>query len=185
MLPGPDEIARIAFDHAPVGLAVARNRVIERCNARFGTIFGYPPAELAGRSLSLFYPSAEEFERIGAIGLVEMRATGYYVDERIMRRRSGEMFWCRVRGQSLTPEDPFAHSVWSFADISDYRPIVRLTKRERQVAMLLGEGRTSKEIARLLGLSPRTVETHRARLQQKLEVRNTAECVARLSGLPG
>ena len=101
-----------------------------------------------------------------------------------MRRRDGALFWCRVRGQSLTPDDPFARAVWSMADISDARPIVELSKRERQVAMLLTVGHTSKEIARLLDISHRTVEGHRANLNIKLGVRNSAECVARLSGIP-
>jgi len=176
--------AALAFAHAPVGLALTRNRVIDRCNARFCETFGYAASELQGRSLAVLYPSNEEFLRIGEIGLERMRASGRYADERIMQRRDGSLFWCRVRGQSLTPEDPFARAVWSFADISESRPVVDLTARERQVAALLAAGQTSKEIARLLELSPRTAEAHRARLQTKLGARNTAELVARLSGLP-
>lgn len=178
------EKAALAFDHAPVGLALTRDRVIERCNVRFCETFGYPAEALTGRSLAVLYPSDEEFLRIGEIGLERMRATGRYADERIMRRRDGALFWCRVRGQSLTPDAPFARAVWSFADLSESRPVADLTARERQVAGLLAEGRTSKEIARLLELSPRTAEAHRARLQAKLGARNTAELVARLTGLP-
>ena len=113
-----------------------------------------------------------------------MRRENFYVDERIMKRRSGEHFWCRVRGQSLTPENPFERAVWSFADISGLRPIVNLTLRERQIAMHIAEGLTSKEIARLLDISHRTVEAHRARLQEKLDARNSAEVIARITGLP-
>ncbi|MHA6326332.1 helix-turn-helix transcriptional regulator [Roseivivax sp. CAU 1753] len=174
----------IAFDAAPIGLLISRDRVIEACNRACGDVFGYPPAALAGRSLALLYPSRDEFRRIGEIGLERMRKSGVYLGERIMRRRNAELFWCRVRGQSLTPEAPFAHAVWSMEDISDSRPIVQLSRRERQVAMLLTEGHTSKEIARLLGISHRTVEAHRSSLNRKLNVRNSAECVARLSGLP-
>ena len=101
-----------------------------------------------------------------------------------MKRRGGDLFWCRVRGQSLTPDDPFAHAVWSFADLSGVRPITHLSRRERQVAMHLTEGLTSKEIARLLDISPRTVEAHRAKLIEKLEARNGAELIARLTGTP-
>ena len=180
-----EDLKLLAFEHAPIGLVVSRQRVIDCCNRHFGQVFGYEPKSLEGLSLATLYPSSEEFRRIGEIGLKQMRQTGYYSGERIMRRRDGALFWCRVRGQSLTPDDPFAHAIWSMADISDTRPIVALSKRERQVAMLLTEGRTSKEIALLLGISHRTVEAHRAKLNQKLEVRNSAECVARLSGIPG
>lgn len=173
-----------AFEHAPVGLALTRHRVVVGCNARMRETFDYPPGALEGQSLAQLYPSTEEFRRIGEIWLERMRQTGRYADERIMQRRDGTMFWCRVRGQSLTPDDPFARAVWSFADISDTRPVTDLTARERQVAAHLAEGRTNKEIARLLGLSPRTAEAHRARLLAKLGARNTAELVARLTGLP-
>jgi DNA-binding NarL/FixJ family response regulator len=48
----------------------------------------------------------------------------------------------------------------------------------------LAHGRTSKEIARHLGLSPRTIEDVRARLLRKFEVRNVTELLTRLTG-PG
>lgn len=179
-----DEAIALGFQHAPVGLVLTRHRTVEVCNQRFCETFGYRIQDLAGRSLALLYPSPEEFVRIGAIGLEKMRACGRYTDERIMRRKRGDLFWCRVRGQSLTPDDPFARAVWSFVDLSDTRPVVDLTRRERQVAALLAEGRTNKKIAQVLGLSPRTAEAHRARLLAKLEARNTAELVARLTGLP-
>jgi len=179
-----EQVSAQGFEHAPVGLVLSRNRVIETCNARFCETFGYPAEALVGASLQILYPSTEEFLRIGAIGLARMRATGRYGDERIMRRRNGALFWCRVQGQCLTPEEPFARAVWAFEDLSDTRPMVDLTARERQVAALLAEGHTSKEIARLLALSPRTAEAHRARLLAKFGARNTAELVARLSGLP-
>lgn len=90
-----------------MGLVVARHRVIQTCNSKLLQIFSFRRCDLLGKSLFLLYPSEEEFERIGRIGLQRMRGTGYYNDERIMKRRSNELFWCRVRGQSLTPEDPF------------------------------------------------------------------------------
>lgn len=179
-----EEAAVIGFRHAPVGLALTHQRIVEACNRRFCETFGYAEKALAGRSLALLYPSDEEFQRTGAIGLERMRATGRYADERIMRRKDGTMFWCRVRGQSLTPEDPFARAVWSFVDLSEVRPVTDLTQRERQVAALLAEGRTNKEIAQILGLSPRTAEAHRARLLAKLGARNTADLVARLTAPP-
>lgn len=113
-----------------------------------------------------------------------MRGNGRYDDERIMRRSDSSLFWCRVRGQSLILTDPFAHSVWSFADLSEVRPVTVLTRRERQVAMYLMEGKTSKEIARLLQISPRTIEAYRSQLLNKFNARNGAELIARLAGMP-
>ncbi len=52
-----------------------------------------------------------------------------------------------------------------------------LSEREREVFQLIAEGRTNKEIADLLFLSVGTVETHRARIMEKLDVHSTAELV--------
>jgi DNA-binding NarL/FixJ family response regulator len=56
-------------------------------------------------------------------------------------------------------------------------PYGRLTAREREVFHLIVEGLTTKEIARKLDISAKTAENHRARVLDKLDVRNTAELV--------
>ena len=52
-----------------------------------------------------------------------------------------------------------------------------LSEREREIFQLVAEGRSNKEVAELLSVSPATVETHRAHILQKLDVHNTAELV--------
>ena len=178
------EIEKLAFDHAPVGLALLEHRIIRACNRQFAAIFGDAPADYTNIPLARYYPSIEDYRRIGERGLAAMRKTGRYADERVMKRRNGALFWCRVRGQSLTPEAPFQRGIWSFADLSEERPLVRLTQREREVAILTCRGLTSKEIGLDLGLSYRTVEVYRARLLEKFQARKLAELVAKLSGMP-
>ena len=52
-----------------------------------------------------------------------------------------------------------------------------LTQRERQVLQLIGEGKSTKEIAGVLGIGAKTAETHRSRLMQKLDIHETASLV--------
>jgi two-component system, LuxR family, response regulator FixJ len=64
----------------------------------------------------------------------------------------------------------------------DDRPIglsdlSRLTPREREVLSEIAGGASNKEIGRRLGISPRTVEVHRARIIEKLRARNAADLV--------
>ncbi|WP_353344482.1 LuxR C-terminal-related transcriptional regulator [Litorivita sp. NS0012-18] len=174
----------LAFDYAPTGLVVLENRIVRRCNQQFARMFGGTPESYINTQFSALYPSLQEFETIGARWREGMRSTGRHQDERIMRRRDGTLFWCRARGQSLTPEDPFRQGVWSFADISEERPLVELTRRERDVAILTCRGLTCKEIGKELDLSYRTIEVYRARLLQKFKARKLAELVAKLSGTP-
>jgi DNA-binding NarL/FixJ family response regulator len=58
-----------------------------------------------------------------------------------------------------------------------------LTSRERQVLELLSEGQTMRQIATRLSISPRTVETHVAKLYRKLGVRTRVQAVSRAATL--
>ena len=55
--------------------------------------------------------------------------------------------------------------------------MARLTSREREVVQLLAEGKSNKQIAKLLDLSVKTVETHRAAVMRKLEISSLADLV--------
>jgi DNA-binding NarL/FixJ family response regulator len=70
----------------------------------------------------------------------------------------------------------------SEAVLSDYRrhvtdPIDLLTSREREVLQLIAEGKTNKEIAAVLNLSVYTVDAHRGRIMEKLNLHSTSEIV--------
>ena len=56
-------------------------------------------------------------------------------------------------------------------------PLERLSSRERQVLQLVAEGRTSAEIAALVHLSPKSIDTYRSRLMRKLGVEDIAALV--------
>ena len=58
-----------------------------------------------------------------------------------------------------------------------------LSEREREILALVVEGLTNKEIARALALSPRTVETHRANLSEKLHAGSLAQLIRRYASL--
>lgn len=59
----------------------------------------------------------------------------------------------------------------------EHSPLDRLTPRQREILQLLAEGNSAKAIAAKLGLSVKTVETHRAQLMERLEVRDLATLV--------
>ena len=56
-------------------------------------------------------------------------------------------------------------------------PVDSLTERQRQVLRLIAEGKPTREIARRLGLSVKTVETHRGHLMQRLHLKSVAGLV--------
>lgn len=176
---------RLAFDLAPVGLVLSRNRIMVDCNQRLCEMFGASRERLIGQSFRILYPSADEYERMGERLAPILNAKGVYADDRIMRRvdgrLAGETFWCHVTGRALDRDAPHAAGIWSFEDLSARRPMTAdLTPREREVAAHLMEGMTSKAIGRALDISHRTVEVYRARLMRKYKASTTADLVHKL-----
>ena len=171
----------LAFELAPVGLILSRNRSIVDCNRHVCEMFGASRELLVGQSFLVLYPSAVEFERTGSRIAPILNRSGTYADDRIMKRASGETFWCHVTGRALNQSAPHEAGIWTFEDLSSRRPVkAELTAREREVAAYLMDGRTSKEIGRTLAISHRTVEIYRARLMRKYKASNTGDLVHKL-----
>lgn len=84
--------------------------------------------------------------------------------------------------RSVARGEGFISPAVSEAVLSDYRkhvtnPIDLLTSREREVLQMIAEGQTNKEIALSLNLSVYTVEAHRGRIMEKLNLHSTGELV--------
>ena len=176
---------RLAFDLAPIGLALSRQRTIVDCNQALCEMFGAAREQLVGQSFQVLYPSADEYERTGARITPILGRSGTYADDRVMKRVDGrfkgETFWCHVTGRALHREAPHEAGIWSFEDLSSRRAVkAELTGREREVAAFLMNGLTSKEIGKALGISHRTVEIYRARLMRKYQAHSTPDLVHRL-----
>lgn len=179
---------RLAFEHAPVGMVLSRNRTMVDCNARLCEMFGASREALIGQSFRVLYPSVAEFERIGKRMEPILNASGRYADNRMMKRLDGaatlpggETFWCHVTGRALNRAAPHEAGIWTFEDLGSRRSVkAELTPREREVAAQVMQGLTSKQIGKVLGISHRTVELHRARLMRKYAASTTAELVQKL-----
>lgn len=179
---------RTAFDLAPIGLVLSRQRQIVDCNQQVLAMFGAEREQLIGQSFEILYPTHDEFERTGQRIIAALDAQGWYADERVMKRvghgaagGAGELFWCHVSGRALNPAAPHAAGIWAFEDLSARRKLkVDFTPREREIAALLIEGLTSKQIGKRLEISPRTVDVYRARLMRKAGAATTPELVHKL-----
>lgn len=184
-MPNIDLDYRTAFDLAPVGLVISRNRLMIDCNQQLLEMFGAAREQLVGQSFELLYPTHAEFERTGERITASLDNQGWYADERVMKRvdgpQRGELFWCHVSGRALDPAQPHAAGIWSFEDLSAQRKLkADLTPREREIAALLIDGLTSKLIGKRLTISPRTVDVYRARLMRKYGAVTTHELVHKL-----
>lgn len=102
-------------------------------------------------------------------------ARGYLVKD-----ADDETFLQAVR--AVARGEGYISSAVADAVLNDYRkhvsnPVDLLTSREREVIQMIAEGKTNKEIANALNLSVYTVEAHRGRIMEKLNLHNTGDIV--------
>lgn len=108
--------------------------------------------------------------RAGASGYVVKDAAPTELIAAIQAAYQGESFLSPVVSKKVVEE--FIRRGALEAEEDDYE---KLTDREREVLQLIAEGYTTREIAEKLYISEKTVETHRARVRQKLGLHSTAE----------
>jgi DNA-binding NarL/FixJ family response regulator len=106
--------------------------------------------------------------KAGAAGYVVKRSAAREVVEAIRAVHAGQRY-LSPRVADVVLED--------YTDENKDDPLSRLSAREREVLQLLAEGRTGAQIAERLALSQKTVETYRARLVEKLGIRDLAGLV--------
>ena len=178
---------KAAFEDLPVGQAIGRYRRIEACNHAFAAIFGGTISDFTGTSFERLF-RLRATSRVPAIVFARCSQKRTFVDDRVMRRLNGDLFWVRVRGYTYARDNPHEHTLWVFSDLTSVpqhasfvpQLAASLTSRERDVAALLIKGLTGKEVARTLNISPRTVDIYKTRLLRKYDVTNTPELVQRL-----
>jgi DNA-binding NarL/FixJ family response regulator len=112
---------------------------------------------------------AERCLRAGAMGYVMKQEEAETVMQAVRCVLRGEVHLSEaVRGRML-------HTMVGRRLARDKTDMPHLSDRELEVFQLIGEGRTTRHIAQKLHLSLSTVETHRAHIKEKLNLRNAAE----------
>ena len=104
--------------------------------------------------------------KAGACGYVLKDAPTVELIAAIQTVHAGETFFSPAVAQVVLKE--------LGRGMDELEPLARLSDREREVLVQIAQGRSNKEIAAQLGVSVRTVETHRERTMRKLEIRSVA-----------
>jgi DNA-binding NarL/FixJ family response regulator len=137
----------------------ATRRIIEKCpDTRVLVLSMYLSAEHIHRAL-----------QAGAQGYVLKESAGDEVVEAIRALRAGKRYLSHRITETMIDD--------YLREGSSVSPLDSLSLRERDVLQLVVEGCTNVAIAQKLSLSPKTVETYRARIMRKLKVRDTVELV--------
>ncbi|MET0311350.1 MAG: 7TM diverse intracellular signaling domain-containing protein [Burkholderiaceae bacterium] len=107
------------LNSALVGIVLSVNRTHEWVNEKFAQMLGYPRQVLIGQNSSYIHPDQDAWEKFGAEARAALIATGSYICERQLKRRSGELFWVEMAGSCIRPNDPDSGVIWTFLDITD------------------------------------------------------------------
>jgi PAS domain S-box-containing protein len=106
-----------------------------------------------------------------------------------LQRLDGDHAWVENTGVPRFEQGTFAGFIGAVVDVTDrrrrpfapdeqsVRMVFSLTERERQVLVLIADGRSTKEAASTLGISYKTADSHRSRILEKLGVHETASMV--------
>ncbi|HZT63939.1 MAG TPA: response regulator transcription factor [Burkholderiales bacterium] len=137
----------------------ATRRIVERCpETRVLILSMYLSAEHIYRAL-----------QAGAQGYVLKESAGEEVVDAIRALRAGKRYLSHRITETVIDD--------YLREGTNVSPLDSLSLRERDVLQLVVEGRTNAAIAQALSLSPKTVETYRARIMKKLKVKDTVELV--------
>lgn len=107
--------------------------------------------------------------RVGAEAYLTNDAVGSELENAILSVLRGETYVCHAVSRVLVN--------YVRRTARELQPIERLTRRQREVLQLIAEGKTTREIAQILGISVKTVETHRSRLMEELDLHDVAGVV--------
>jgi len=110
--------------------------------------------------------------RAGAAGYLLKDSADADLIQAVSAVSEGQSFFSPVVARVLV--DEYVHQLRE--QVSDDR-YETLSEREREVFQLIAEGNSNKRVATLLDISPTTVETHRARIMEKLDLHNTADII--------
>jgi DNA-binding NarL/FixJ family response regulator len=116
---------------------------------------------------------AERALRAGAKGYIMKSEASSEVLEAIRTVQRGEVYVSRPMVGKLLSR------MTSTVQRTEATGVGSLADRELEVFQLIGQGRNTREIAKLLSLGESTIETYRARIREKLGLRNTAELAQR------
>ncbi len=127
-----------------------------------------PGTKIIGVSMHNQPSFAKKMMRNGAMGYVTKNSSKQEMYDAIKSVMNGQKYICAEIQKNITNQ--------MLVDEDDNK-LSTLTEREIEIIKLIKNGMTNKEIAEQLFLSPRTVETHRARILKKLDLKNSLSLI--------
>jgi len=139
---------RNLFESSPSGVALLKNRVIQKVNTMFCEMTGYSPDELLGKDSRVFGGVDDEQMRLGKELYERIKQDGQGVIEARIRHKNGTMLDVFVSGTLLDPQDESAGTVYTVLDITGRK---RLEEERRKLEQQLSQSQKMDAIGQLAG----------------------------------
>lgn len=122
----------------PIGVGVARNRVIIEANERLCDMLGYSSGEIIGKSARIFYPTDEDFEYVGREKYKQIYEKGIGAVETHMQRKDGNIIDVALSSAPIDPKDFSMGVTFTVLDITARKQSeLKLQKSEQKYRLLV------------------------------------------------
>ena len=131
---------QLIFDTTSIGLAVVRDRVVQKCNRACAELFGYSEKEMIGQSTRAWYEDDETWNAVGEATQAAYARGEIYSHERRLCRKERSAFWALLEGRPFEMTNPQLGAILALNDISS---------RKRAETELLVSLQREKELSEL------------------------------------
>jgi PAS domain S-box-containing protein len=107
------------LNNALVGIVLSVGGTLEWVNEKFAQMLSYPRQILLGQPFEIIHSDQVAYRKFRDDARTALHATGSYICEMQLKRKSGELFWVELGGSCIRPDDPDSGVIWTFLDITE------------------------------------------------------------------
>ncbi len=123
------------LQRAQIGIAFTRDNHFVQANPFFEQMFGWAAGALVGQPGRVVWPDARAYGDIGQLAAPLLAAGQPFEAERLMQRKGGSEFWCRLLAQVVDPSDPSrGGTIWIAEDVTERRRLDQALAAARDAA---------------------------------------------------
>ncbi len=128
------------LDSLEVGITFVRSEKINWVNQKMLDMFGYSRNEVDGEPVEIFHTSSGSFTQLKDEALPVITSGKIHLDERLMKRKDGSSFWCRLIGKAIDPDERDKGSIWIVEDITERKRVAEKLRLDAAVLENTTEG---------------------------------------------
>ncbi|MES2879127.1 MAG: PAS domain S-box protein, partial [Pseudomonadota bacterium] len=142
------------FQHASIGIALTRKRLVVRCNKALANMLGYAQEALIGKLGRVIFPTDEAYAQLGDEARVLLAAGQSFRSERHFLHRDGSLVRCAISASAVEPQHPEWGTIWLFDDVT----LERQQQAELSAALLENQALFDSAALGIVVLKNRRVE---------------------------